>query len=576
MNSDMPSKHRTFFVLFALTLVGSLYFHANIGGSGMRIPNNILVWLFGSLIGFYGLYRFSQSDKIILPRFTWLLLAFPVMALLSGVAAGVVNSTEWFLRLFYIWGGVLFFFALFQFNFTPKKIDQILLWIILASVLHAIIGIAQILYVNDLPGWLPVNQQGDPTGTFQQINNHASFQVTSLMLVFWLLTRPITKSAHWSMTTLLSLAIFSSTFIVSFSGSRVAILGFLLAFPLFVLSRWKYIQTNKKRWGLVILVMSLAIIATHQIDTDKGLSSIGEKTAAMNSGYSGDARLGIYTISFDLVKESPIYGHGIGSFARVWQLAKPDFYAHHPDATLPKQRVSHPHNEIIYWLVEGGLLAGIGLILFGLALLKMLWHLPISRRYAYAALLLPIILHTQVELPFYISSLHWFVMLFLLFVGFYPSRVKHEKQLSIAANTSLKGLSVISGVVAVVFFTHSMLANLEFRDYLLKRSDPEQVFDMAMENPYFRDLATQVTMSLLYEQSRQIGIRDNIEIFADWVENELKRNPHINLFRLAIRSRLDLKDEKKACALNERAQAIYPRDKGFNTIKDECSALEHA
>lgn len=574
----MRANHKTssFLILFTVLLMSSLYFHANIGGSGMRIPNNILVWLFGSLIGFYGLYRFSRSEHIILPRFAWLLLAFPVMALLSGVAAGVVNSTEWFLRLFYIWGGVLFFFALFQFNFTPKKIDQILLWIILASVLHAIIGIAQILYVNDLPSWLPVNQQGDPTGIFQQINNHASFQVTSLMLVFWLLTRPITKSTHWSLMTLLSLAIFSSTFIVSFSGSRVAILGFLLALPLFVLSRWKYIQANKKRWGSVIFVMSLAIFATNQIDTDKGLSSIGDKTAAINSGYSGDARLGIYKISFDLVKESPIYGHGIGSFARVWQLAKPDFYEQHPGATLPSQRVSHPHNEIIYWLVEGGLLAGIGLMLFGLALLKILWLLPTSRRYVYAALLLPIMLHAQVELPFYISSLHWFVMLFLLFLVFYPSRMKHEKQLSIAANTSLKGLSVIGAVATVTFFSHSMLANLEFRDYLLKRSDPQQVFDMALENPYFRGLATQVTMSLLYEQSRQIGIHENIEVFADWIEGEVTRNPHINLFRLAIRARLDLKDEKMACALNERAQAIYPRDKGFNTIKDECSALEHA
>ncbi|MDT8371359.1 MAG: hypothetical protein RQ783_05105 [Gammaproteobacteria bacterium] len=56
-----------------------------------------------------------------------------------------------------------------------------------------------------------------------------------------------------------------------------------------------------------------------------------------------------------------------------------------------------------------GAIAGIGLAAFAFGVIITLIKLPHSRRYAYGAMLLPIALHTQVELPFYISSLHWFV-----------------------------------------------------------------------------------------------------------------------------------------------------------------------
>lgn len=570
MTFKLTTPSKPLFALFTLLLLSSFYFHENIGGSGFRIPNNIVVWIFASFIGFYGLYITSRSSGVTVPRFFLFTCAFPVLALFSGMFSGVIHPTDWFLRLLYIWGGLLFLFALFQFRLRPKQIDQLTLLIISSGSVHAGVGISQIFLGTDLPEALPINPSSMPTGYFQQINNQASFMATTLVLSLWLFTRPsITHGAKWK-SNLLFLAVIASSFVISFSGSRVAVLSLALALPLLILSRWQPIKRAKKRWLFIFLSIILATVSASKIENNRGLAYVAEKATAANAGYSGEARLGIYSISFDLIEESPLFGHGIGSFVKAWQLSKPEFYEKHPDATLPTQRVSHPHNELIFWLVEGGLVAGAGLVLLLIGVLRALLQLPHSRRYAYASLLMPIALHTQVELPFYISSLHWFIFLFLLFMALHPLRQTYKNSLSEAAKKLVKVLVVTGTVTSSAFMGHTMAANMEFRDYILKQADPEQPFAIAMTNPYFEQLATQVTMSLLFERSYQYGIKENMLLYAEWIEQELQLNPNISLFKLAIKARLSLQDEKKACELNKTAQAIYPRDENLNKLRSEC------
>ncbi|MCX4187789.1 O-antigen ligase family protein [Methylophaga sp. OBS4] len=430
--------------LATLFLAASIYFHANPGGSGFRIPANIVVWLIANLIGFYSLYRLTKKPYFYLPRYYLYILAFPALAFISGIFAGVEIPNQWLMRMLYIWGGALFLFALFQYPLKQARIDRVLFIVVIAGLLHAAVGIAQIFFLTDMPGWLPVNSSGIPTGLFQQINNQASFQVTVLLIAFWLITRPAVRYGHCSRFIVLAIAIACSAFVISYSGSRVGALGFILAAPLFLVSRWRFIRQDYWLWLTVLCIMLLAAISANSFENQRGLASVAEKTAAINAGYSSTARLGIYSITLELIKEEPVFGHGIGSFVRVWQHKKPVFYAEYPDATLPKERVSHPHNETIFWLVEGGILAGLGLLLVFIGVLKNLKSLPHSRRYAYAALLIPIALHTQVELPFYISAVHWFLFLLLLFVVMQPGRQRFRVGLSLAASKLVKYIAIIT------------------------------------------------------------------------------------------------------------------------------------
>jgi O-antigen polymerase len=562
-------------LLTALLLLAPFYFHANIGGTGFRIPNNIVIWFFASIIGFYSLYKFSQAKYFHIPRYFLFIMAFPILAFFSGMSAGVEIANQWVFRLLYIWGGLLFFFGLYQHGLKQGRIDRILFLIVISGLIHAFVGLAQIILVKNIPTWLPINPNGIPTGLFQQINNQASFQVTSILIALWLASRPYIKHGKpWHFWIIL-LAIGLGAFIVSYSGSRVAALAFIFSLPLFVLSRWHQISLDKKRWWVITAVIIISIFSTNVLDSNtkggnSGLTSVIDKTTAINSGFSGSSRLGIYTIAYDAFKEQPIFGHGIGSFIRVWQLGKPQFYAEHPNASLPNQRVAHPHNETIFWLMEGGLVAGIGLLLFLIAILLTLKNLPPCRRYAYAALLLPIALHTQVELPFYISASHWFVFLIILFAVMHPYHRRRKVILSVAARMLIKVLVILGGLSAAVFLSHTMASTLEFKNFILKKSSADKSFPISSNNPYFKQLATETMISSLFYNSVQYGLDDNVRMFADWSEQELKSNPHILYYKLTVEALSYLQKNKHACEIVREGLTIYPDDTTLNEILGRC------
>ncbi len=568
-----PSLQPIEWLLVTLLLLAPFYFHPNIGGTGFRIPNNIVVWLIAATIGFYSLYNFSSQRYFYLPRYFLLITALPILAFFSGLSAGVEVASQWIFRLLYIWGGLLFFFGLYQHRLKQGRIDRILFLVVLSGLIHALVGLAQILFVTKIPAWLPMNISGSPTGLFQHINNQASFQVTSAIAALWLMSRPTIRHGKPWRFWLLLVAIACAVFIVSYSGSRIGALAFLLALPLLLLSRWHKIIIDKKRWGLIGAVIIISISTATIIEDQRGLTSVLDKTLAMNSGFSGSARLGIYTIAYNAFKEEPIFGHGIGSFIRVWQLGKPDFYAANPDAILPNQRVAHPHNETIFWLMEGGMVAGTGLLLVLLAILLTLKKLPPSRRYAYAALLLPITLHTQVELPFYISASHWFVFLILLFAVMHPFQRQHRVILSDAARKLIKVFAIVGGLTAAAFLSHTMAANLEFKSFVLKQADHDPSFPIATKNPYFKQLATETVISTLFFTSKKYGIDENVRTFAEWSEQELTTNPHILYYKLTVEALAYLQKNDRACAIASEGLTIYPNDPALREVRVICDEL---
>ncbi|MGL5991295.1 MAG: Wzy polymerase domain-containing protein, partial [Plesiomonas sp.] len=76
--------------------------------------------------------------------------------------------------------------------------------------------------------------------------------------------------------------------------------------------------------------------------------------------------------------------------------------------------LDHPHNELLYWAVEGGILPVIGLLMMGAAVIWRVTGESWSRGLALLALVAPITLHTQVEYPLYHSIAHWIFLLMLV------------------------------------------------------------------------------------------------------------------------------------------------------------------
>ena len=555
-------------MLAVLFLIAPFYFHPNIGGEGLRIPNNITVWMVATIIIWYSLYLVLKRPTFVLPQYFSYIAAFPILITLSGFVTGVEQPLTWLFRLLFIWGGLAFFFRLFQYGLKQGRLDRILFVIVVSALLQGLVGLAQIWLQTDMPFWLPKSVDGVPSGLFQQINNQATYQVTAIMIAVYLITRPFIIYSRLWLKSVLVLTVVCAAFLVAISGSRIGSLTLFLGLVIVIPALWQRFKINKR----LSLVLFVAVVIGVTIGFNTSSDRMLDKTLAMQSGYSGSARLGIYAVSLDLIKKQPLFGYGIGSFPRVWQFAKPDFYQSHPDAVLPDQFATHPHNETIFWLIEGGMVAvfGLAVMLFGvvLALKSLGW----KKGSVSVAMLLPIGLHTQVELPFYASSNHWFTFVVLIAVLSSHKVVTKTRIMTISLTRLSRVALILLILVILASFIHTLRAQWDFSSFY-KGEQLNNPFPYAFKNPYLSDAARWIDMNTILNSSlqqnvdgdldRQRQVEVNVNAYVNWGEQRLLNKPNIQLYNQLAGAYFYLGDKSNFCSVINRGLALYPNNEPF-------------
>lgn len=540
-------------LLLILLVLAPLYYHPNLGGEGLRLPNNISQWLVVTLFVSLSFWQILKRRVLVLPKYFWLVAAFPVLATLSGFIAGVEQPLKWAFRLLFIWGGLAFFVALFQQGFKRARWDRLLFLIVIAALIHALVGLLQIGFKLELPFWLPKNPNGIPGSYFQQINNHASFQVTALVISLYLLSRPLFHQGHNLAKAVIFLSVLTGSFIIGISGSRIGFLGLLIALPIALIALKPAFRARKK----TLLIFFTLFVVSFSTGLFFSGDRLADKTTAMQAGYSGDARLGMYSISWDLIKEKPLFGHGIGSFPRVWQYAKADFYEANPDAKLPDDFVSHPHNELIQWAVEGGATAVVGLVIL---LVGTLWILSRHQRrgWVYGAMLVPLAIHTQVELPFYLSMLSYLVFVLLLSQAFSVRTNTVQLNLSASMMGLLRGMLVLLTLILVVFYAHTLRANYQFIGYY-QSGQTSNDLDIAYQNPYLGEQARWIDYSAAMYSAIELNDPDTVKAYIAWGEQLVKYRPDVDLFIKLTDAYEFLGNRQAYCDTASQGIGIYPQ-----------------
>lgn len=539
-------------MLAILFLLAPLYYHPNLGGEGLRIPHNITIWLVATIFIAYSFHKIFKARQYAIPKYFWMIAAFPVLATLSGFIAGVEQPLKWLFRLLFIWGGLAFFFALFQAKLSQARIDRLFYLVVLSALIFAIVGIMQIWLKLDMPYLLPKNPDGIPSSFFQQINNQATYQVTAIFIAIYLSMRPWLRSGHTIKRITLLIAVLLAAYIVAISGSRIGALTLIISMLVVLPVIWR----NWRRHRLVLGVLSAVVIGIFSGNLT-GSDKLVNKTEAIQSGYSAEARLGMYSISLDLIAESPIVGHGIGSFGPKWQYAKPDFYAEYPDAKLPNEMVGHPHNELIQWLVEGGLLAFAGMVLVVIGVVLAGIKTSANRASLYATMLIPIALHTQVELPFYMSALHWLVFMWLLFVVLQHQTRQKTMGLTVSATNLLKLSSISGAIILVVFYAHSIRSNWDFVAYY-QGKQMQNPLPYAYQNPYLGEQARWIDLSAMMYSSIEQDIPENVRYYIVWGEAYKKYRPDVDLYIKLVDAYEFIGDRANYCSSANEGLNIYP------------------
>jgi len=557
-----------YYFLSVLFLFSPFLTQRNMGGLGLALPYNIPVWASASWVIATGIALVANNKLIHLPRSWIFLCAFPITIIVTSLVTGSAHPISWFFRELYILGGLAFLFALFQFNPKQKTIDNTLLIIVVATFLHAIFGSLQTFALaKDLSVLSHLNNGWSPKNIFQQINVQASFIATGAIVIIYSISRPSFKAKGALINAFMTLAFALSMLVIAAAGSRVGLLSIIIGIPLILICRMHQLKSKKR---LLIAFLITGVISFYM--GASGLQKTIDKGANLASDPYANARISIYKIGSEAVKEKPLGGHGIGGFQKAWNKHAASFYAQHPEANIPRN-VTHPHNELLFWAIESGIPSMLAILItiasIGAAIVKC----GFQRGGAYAAMLIPITIHTQVELPFYTSSFHWFLWIFLIFLPLRHQVKTASTNLSAAATKLIYAVALVVAISSSTFMynTHSALGHMT--GFMLHEESMEAL-QPGLENLYFKREAENIVMITSLISSVRSNNLEKVENFKQWATNYIKHSPEPRMYELLTIASKALNPEGKGCDAAKIALSTYPYNKNIQKTYEACKTQE--
>ncbi|AYZ30480.1 PglL family O-oligosaccharyltransferase [Serratia sp. FDAARGOS_506] len=527
------------------------FYHPNMGGGGLALPQNILAWGAMALTTLIVTFTvcLGRARLSLTPTARLLLLGIAVLALPL-----LYTRPEWredaLWRCAGLFGGWLFYVACLQLRPTPRQRELLLCGLLFAVGVQALLAALQ-LFAPTL-AWVAPNGSR-VYGVFQQPNVLGSFIATGLALTLWLLLAPLSAPTWRRQLPLLALLVAFSALLVLIQ-SRAAWLGGALAA---VLLLWRLARQHPaaSRWACGALLLGIGLGLMGLFTGQQGL------IAREGSNYS---RLTMLQDTLSMILAKPLLGWGYGGFEYS--------FAHFRLQAMPWREVlevaGHPHNEILLWWVEGGLpaLVGIAIVLVaGALLLKRAWQQdrkqPAGARVGLFLVLLPMLVHTQLEYPFYLSAPHW--LAFLLLLALLDGQTGEPRPLPFAKALSLPVAIAAAGVlVMAVFAWQGRMALTQSERTMLATIDsieqmPPPAAWIYRERKTFDE---QSHALLVYNQTRDDALLTG---YRQWANAYLQRRIDANVYATLIMILRYQGAQAEADARLREATFLFARDARF-------------
>ncbi|MFN1148266.1 PglL family O-oligosaccharyltransferase [Serratia liquefaciens] len=524
-------------------LIAMHIYWPNRGGSGFYLPWNLVGGIFIALL-IIGAMLFSRPP-LATSGFFNLLASGSLILLLPLLWAQQPWLSEALPRLMGLVLGVLAYFALLQIPLDRRWRRRLLMLLLAATVIEALLGLVQYSLLQ--PGnWMGYNTlKNRPYGIFQQWNLMASFMATGLALALYLLSarRPLSRSLQWLAAAMLLLA----PLLLIVIASRVGLLAALLLSPL---QLWMLYRLNRRRAGIALLLLMAGVSAGLL------LVMLNGATRALMLPEPIFYRLTYWQEALDMIAERPWLGWGYGHFQYDFLH---HFYTTHSSG-MESVAISHPHNEILLWGVEGGLLSlsGIALIVWGLW--RLLRHSrPVPLRPAPWLAALPILLHMMVEYPLYLSAAHSVLLLVILRVSDLRRRLRLPSHSQLPLRLTTAGIAALM-VPYLLNGLHSALIITAVEKSGLRQFGPMSQVITPTPWQVRYDYDMQLRQLLQYPQTRDMA---TLLSYQQWAENEICVRPDANIYiNLMAVSRL-LQQPQRAADLQRQAKRLFPHDARF-------------
>ncbi|MBA6263608.1 PglL family O-oligosaccharyltransferase [Colwellia sp. Bg11-12] len=492
------------------------------GGTGLYLSFNVFGWLIATLLISLGLWQITLNKKVVTSSLQlYSLLGF--LCLCVPMFYGSEFSDHAIPRLLGLAGGLLLLFCLYQFGELRENPQQVLWWILIAIAIQACFGLVQyfILEAGDWGGYKPGISR--PHGSFLQPNVMASFMATGIALAMYLSVSSKTFSFNKYQQALCYFCLFSATFLVVVLQSRTGHLATLLV--LTFISPYLYFKNKKQLAVNAILIVITLFISTQSFDQ----SFVAKR--GVQSYQSEGTRPYNFHVTTLLIKENFVSGVGYGNFERKFVDRYNEHIIKKPKFRNPELNLSHPHNEVLYWVSEGGVIALLGMILFFIAYMKSWLKInnKLAKRLAILGLITPLLLHSQLEFPFYSSTAHWLVFIMLLW---YTDLQNNSEEHFIAINKTflLHFIAVLLLFIFLPFLATTLHTGIIITAYEKKGHQNIESFEqiinpVAWQSRFDANIYSIILISGLKEKNT-----DKLQQYIDWGLIRVRYKPRPSVY----------------------------------------------
>lgn len=439
--SQLTVQQKVLTAFLVLTFcVAMNYVSRNMGGGGIQLPYNNFTWVFAStfiLISFI----FAAFNRVINYSVGFLsYLGIVLLLLLPLLYTNRLFLDVEVLRFAGLGAGILFFLSLYQNK--GNSLSHILLKILFVSTLiQSAWGILQFYFILESNVLFYRADLGRPYGVFQQVNDFTSFLAVGSMLAIYYAFSSKEKLSNKKLVSL-ALIVFANFHLGVLADADAALAVAVVSVVLYLV--YFIVSTKQFKLSLTFLaVMLIGILIPRDwvdfrnsstsdevtIDAQKGMidgqtlsNSTSIDSQSKNIPTSAEpierkagalgTRATIYPVVFGMIQQNPWLGYGVGSFTKQYLLAQGAFLLENPNAPA-EFNLNHPHNEVLYWVVELG-----AFVMIPFVLLLFVWFYGVRKGVIEAKVLLlalPLVLHSMVELPFYHTAVHFLAFLLILF-----------------------------------------------------------------------------------------------------------------------------------------------------------------
>jgi len=492
------------------------------GGTGLYLSFNVFGWLITTLLISLGLWQITLNRKIVTSKLQlYSLLGF--LCLCVPMFYGSEFSDHAIPRLLGLAGGLLLLFCLYQFDELTKNPQQILWWILIAVAIQACFGLVQyfILETGDWAGYKPGISR--PHGSFLQPNVMASFMATGIAIALYLSGERKLGSYRLYSQALVYFCLFFATFFVVVLQSRTGHLSVILVITF--ISPYLYYKNRNQLWLNLIIICLAFIIALLSFSSSEVFNR-GEE-----SYQKAGSRPNTYIITTKMILDKPITGAGYGLYERAFLDTYNRYVIEHPEIGAAQQRMAHPHNEVLFWASEGGIVALLGMTFFFIAYMQCWFKVSakLGKRLAVLGLITPLLLHSQLEFPFYSSVSHWFIFIIFLWLtdilsGSYKTVFSFDKTFLI------RFLAILTSVIFVPFLIttlHTANIIVQHEKYGYRHLDKL--------NEIVNPIVWQGKLdSIIYSHLLVAGIREKqpsyLKSYIQWGRKRVKHSPRVSIY----------------------------------------------